>query len=379
MPSDDDADDMFIMGPGVGAHKSIFLSHRGDVGGDSNSNDSIEVEHSAKLVAKRKRGRAPKKQSKGKDFKEKKQNKEAAAKAKRAESVFIVDDDDDDSSSSEEDATAAGAAATDGASDAEVVDLDAPIVHGAAAKCAARRRKRRMVAELSEDSGSDAPAETEVERRLRATVAAARGAEEEFSDEKVAAEALEEELRKHEQVKQAAAVAAQARELQECEARAAARETDASIIRLSVTCLGSSESLAVRMRGHYKLSKLRPGACAKFKASSDHAVLFHEGHAMLEGETLAFLGITSGSRLEMRISDRPVISLKVRIKGDIVIPSICVRYNDPIVSIHRAVCLKANLAPESASLELDGDTLEPDDTCESLDVESDTLVEARVR
>lgn len=385
---DDDSGDMFIMGPGMGGHRSIFTARQDSASGaqhPSDSDDSLGVEDPSAPKQPKRRGRAPKAQNKGKAAKEKAQKRAEKHKEKVSESVFVVDAEVSDEYSEDDDDAEIGAlqakkgkrGKNDGGEVIDVVDLEG---EDEAPRRPRRRKRPRRVVELSEGSESDAPEETELERRLRLSVAAARGAAEAFSEEKVAAEAAQEEQRRHEEEARVAAAAAEARAAREAEARAAARETDDSVVRLSVRCLGSEVSpLQVRMRGEHRLGKLKPGACKRFKAAGDHAVLFHEGTLLLESESLEGLGIKSGSTLEMRVSDQPVVSLKVRVKGEILLPSVCVRYDDPILCIHHLVCKKAGLAPERVSLELDGEMIEETDTCKGLDVESGTLVEAIVK
>lgn len=397
MPSDgSDSEDIFIMGPGVAAHRSIFSANAGDGAGNvSGSDDSLDMDdadtNASALKNRRGRGRPPKARGKGKLGKEKAQKRAEKRKEKKVESVFIVDDDEVDSDDCEEDRGESQGDATPGRSGTHsrneagdsviaVVDLDSD----EPAKPLARRpRKRPRRAAPSDGSNSDAEAdegtqqETELERRLRESIAAARGAAEEFSDDKVAAEAQAEEQRLHEATAAVAAAAAEEKAAQDRLKRAAAHDADLGVIILKVRCLGSSKApLVVKMREEHMLGRLKPGVCKKFQTQSDRAVLFYQGNVLSELESIAFLGIVSESELELRISPDPVVSLKVRFEGNIVIPDIRVRQEDPVVCIRHLVCLKTGLPRGAVSLQLDGEQIEDNETSKDLDVEDGTLVTA---
>lgn len=401
MPSDGDDSDIFIMGPGVSAHRSMFSANAVDgAGGVSGSDDSLGMDDADTLAndAKRpkRRGRPPKAQGKGKAGKEKAEMRKKKREKNPGDSVFIVDDGDSESNTYEEDEddvevdallASRGRSKGKGANDTvvEIVDLDADEPVAKVRKRANRRpSKRARRVELSEESQSEPDAEpeeeTELQRRLRASITATRTAAEGFSDDKVAAEAQAEEQRRLKAAAAAAAAIAEEKSTQESLKRVTTHNADIGIIVLKVRCLGSPKApLIVKMREEHLLGKLKPGVCKKFETQNDRAVLFHNGNVLSECESIGFQGIVSYSELELRISPDPVVSLKIRCNGDIAIPDICIRREDPIVCIYHLVCLKTLLTQQTVSLELDGEEIEECDTCTGLDVDSGTLVEARTR
>lgn len=404
MPASDDGDseDIFLMGPGVAAHRSIFSATAGDGAGNlSGSDGSLGMDDADTLAdalkKPRGRGRPPRAQGKGRNGKETARWRAEKRTKKKVESVFIDDDDEVDSDEYEEDgkyshgdASPAGPGLQNrndaGDTVIAVVNLDddEPAAE-VRRRATGRTRKRPRHVALSDGSEADAEEdgdaqpqeETAFERRLRESVAAARDAAKEFSEDKVAAEAQAEEQRRHDAEAAAATAAAEEKATQDRLKRAAARDVITGIIHLKVRCLGSSEKpQLVKMRQEHLLGRLKAGICKRFQTQSDRAVLFYQGNVLSERETVAFLGLVSKSELELRISPNDVVKLKVRFEGDVVVPDIRVRQEDPIVCIRHLVGLKTGIPSNAVSLELDGDQLGTE-TCADLDVDNDTLIEAR--
>jgi hypothetical protein len=215
-----------------------------------------------------------------------------------------------------------------------------------------------------------------VERRLRRAVESGKGAAEEFREEDIADEARLQEQLEYEQAAAARARAAGRPARGGVEKAAVA---DANIVSLTVRMEGSSMSLPVRMRGEHKLGKVRAGACKKFNVDPKYVAFSVDGNAVPETETLEALSVSSGTLLDLRVSKRPVISLKVRLNAEVVLPAICLREEDPILSVRHALCRKARVSPQHVSLELDGEEIGPEDTPGGLDVEDGTLIDARVK
>lgn len=387
MASDDD-ENIFIMGGGVSAVRSIYSSdHNLKTPPDSSGNDD-DYDSDAVAGDKRRRGRKAKAVGKGL-----KKRKERSKKTKSIpDSVFddFVNDGSDESVSLDSDSSAEVTLVSKDDNDIEFVGKEMPQKesHRMTRKEKEKRRRLRRINDtiMNGDDGENAlpPFESEEERVLRMKLDAARSAAAAVSAKEVDEAAEEEDQRRREQAAatQKAAEEARVAKLAEERAERIAKETGNEILVFGVRYKGSDGDMKnqrVRVKSHYKLSKVLRPFCAKWNLPVEKAVMYLGNDVLLAEEEAGNQGIKTNCTVDVKVSRKEVVKLKVRIGDKIVCPNVCVRLEDPVLCIRAAVARRQGVESERLLLELDGEEICEGETGEDLALDSGTLIDGSVK
>lgn len=136
---------------------------------------------------------------------------------------------------------------------------------------------------------------------------------------------------------------------------------------------------SVRVLGGATFRRIRPRICQSNDLDSSCTVLMIDGDAIDEQDSPCSLSLPALSTLDLCVSEKPAIALKVRVDDNTTLPEIRIRCSDPILCIRRAVSRKLNARVENVSLLLDGQEIEDGETASDLEVESGTLIDVKYR